>query len=78
MNRLALQAVAPGGIFLTCSCTGLVSEADFLDTIRRAAWQAGRTVQVFKIAGRRRRSSVPGTRAGGPLSEGGVLPGRVR
>jgi 23S rRNA (cytosine1962-C5)-methyltransferase len=51
MNRLALQAVAPGGIFLTCSCTGLVSEADFLETIRRAAWQAGRGVQVLNIAG---------------------------
>jgi 23S rRNA (cytosine1962-C5)-methyltransferase len=51
MNRLALQAVAPGGIFLTCSCTGLVSEADFLDTIRRAAWQAGRAVQVLSMAG---------------------------
>ena len=25
MNRLALQAVAPGGMFLTCSCTGLVT-----------------------------------------------------
>jgi 23S rRNA (cytosine1962-C5)-methyltransferase len=51
MNRLALQAVAPGGLFLTCSCTGLVSEADFLETIRRAAWQAGRTVQVLRISG---------------------------
>jgi 23S rRNA (cytosine1962-C5)-methyltransferase len=51
MNRLALQAVAPGGIFLTCSCTGLVSETDFLDTIRRAAWQAGRSVQVLSIVG---------------------------
>ncbi len=51
MNRLALQAVAPGGIFLTCSCTGLVSEADFLETLRRSAWQAGRTVQVFRISG---------------------------
>ena len=51
MNRLALQAVIPGGIFLSCSCTGLVSEADFLDTLRRAAWQAGRTVQVFRISG---------------------------
>jgi 23S rRNA (cytosine1962-C5)-methyltransferase len=51
MNRLALQAVAPGGIFLTCSCTGLVSEADFLDTIRRAAWQAGRTAQVLRVTG---------------------------
>jgi 23S rRNA (cytosine1962-C5)-methyltransferase len=51
MNRLALQAVAPGGVFLTCSCTGLVSEATFLDTVRRAAWQAGRTVQVLRVAG---------------------------
>ncbi len=51
MNRLALQAVSPGGIFLTCSCTGLVSEGDFLDTIRRTAWQAGRSVQVLHIAG---------------------------
>jgi 23S rRNA (cytosine1962-C5)-methyltransferase len=51
MNRLALQAVAPGGVFLTCSCTGLVGEPDFLEMLRRAAWQAGRTVQVFKISG---------------------------
>ncbi len=51
MNRLALHAVAPGGIFLTCSCTGLVSEHDFLDAIRRAAWQAGRTLQVLRVAG---------------------------
>jgi 23S rRNA (cytosine1962-C5)-methyltransferase len=51
MNRLALQAVAAGGVFLTCSCTGLVNEADFLETIRRAAWQAGRKLQVFRIAG---------------------------
>ena len=51
MNRLALQAVAPGGVFLTCSCTGLVGEEDFLETIRRAAWQAGREVQVLSISG---------------------------
>jgi 23S rRNA (cytosine1962-C5)-methyltransferase len=51
MNRLALQVVAPGGLFLTCSCTGLVSEADFLECVRRAAWQAGRTLQVLRIAG---------------------------
>jgi 23S rRNA (cytosine1962-C5)-methyltransferase len=51
MNRLALQVVSPGGIFLSCSCTGLIGEADFLEMLRRAAWQAGRTVQVVKIAG---------------------------
>jgi len=51
MNRLALQVVSPGGVFLTCSCTGLVSESEFLESVRRAAWQAGRTLQVFKITG---------------------------
>ncbi len=51
MNRLALQAVAPGGIFLTCSCTGLVGEGDFLECLRRAGWQAGRSVQVLRVSG---------------------------
>jgi 23S rRNA (cytosine1962-C5)-methyltransferase len=51
MNKLAMQVVRPGGILLTCSCTGLVSEAEFLDMIRRAAYFAGRTVQILKVAG---------------------------
>ena len=51
MNRLAMHVVKPGGILLTCSCTGLVGEADFLESIRRAAWQAQRTIQVFKVSG---------------------------
>ncbi len=51
MNRLAMQAVADGGLFLTCSCTGLVSEYDFLDSVRRAAWQAGREMQIIRISG---------------------------
>jgi 23S rRNA (cytosine1962-C5)-methyltransferase len=51
MNRLALQAVRPDGLFLTCSCTGLVSEEAYLEMLRRAAWQAGRTLQIFRIAG---------------------------
>jgi 23S rRNA (cytosine1962-C5)-methyltransferase len=51
MNKLALTAVSPGGVILSCSCTGLVSEDDFLECLRRAAWQAGRTLQVFRISG---------------------------
>ncbi|MFH1598996.1 MAG: class I SAM-dependent rRNA methyltransferase [Pseudomonadota bacterium] len=51
MNKLAMQVVSPGGILLTCSCTGLVSEEEFLDMIRRAAFYSGRTVQVLKVAG---------------------------
>lgn len=51
MNRLAIQAVAPGGMFLTCSCTGLVGEEMFLECLRRSAWQAGRTIQVLRVSG---------------------------
>jgi 23S rRNA (cytosine1962-C5)-methyltransferase len=51
MNKLALGAVKPGGMFLTCSCTGLVSEEQFLDMLRRAAFYANRTVQVLKVSG---------------------------
>ena len=51
MNKLALAAVKPGGIFLTCSCTGLVSEEQFLDMLRRAAFYANRTVQVLRVTG---------------------------
>jgi 23S rRNA (cytosine1962-C5)-methyltransferase len=51
MNKLALGAVKPGGILLSCSCTGLVSEEQFLDMLRRAAFYANRTLQVLKVSG---------------------------
>lgn len=51
MNKLALSVVKPGGLFATFSCTGLVSEDQFLDMLRRAAFYAGRTVQVLRVAG---------------------------
>jgi 23S rRNA (cytosine1962-C5)-methyltransferase len=51
MNKLALGVVAPGGLFATFSCTGLVSEEEFLGMLRRAAFYSGRTIQVLKVAG---------------------------
>ena len=51
MNKLALGAVKPGGLLLSCSCTGLVSEEQFLDMLRRAAFYANRTLQVIKVSG---------------------------
>ncbi|KPN16819.1 oxidoreductase [Xanthomonas sp. Mitacek01] len=51
MNKLALGVVKPGGLFATFSCTGLVSEEQFLDMLRRAAFYANRTIQVLKVAG---------------------------
>lgn len=51
MNALALQVVRPGGVFVTCSCSGLVSRSAFLETVRRAAQRAGRALQLFDQSG---------------------------
>ncbi|MBC7709473.1 MAG: class I SAM-dependent rRNA methyltransferase [Rhizobacter sp.] len=51
MNKLAMSVVKPGGLFLTCSCTGVVSEEQFLDMLRRAAFYAGREVQILEVRG---------------------------
>jgi 23S rRNA (cytosine1962-C5)-methyltransferase len=51
MNKLALGVVAPGGLFVTCSCTGVVSEEAFLDMLRRAAFYAHRELQILQVSG---------------------------
>ncbi|HET7266806.1 MAG TPA: class I SAM-dependent rRNA methyltransferase [Oleiagrimonas sp.] len=51
MNRLALDVLAPDGLLLSCSCTGLVRPEDFLDTLRRVALNAGREIQFLHIGG---------------------------
>jgi 23S rRNA (cytosine1962-C5)-methyltransferase len=64
LNRLALQLVAPGGLLLTCTCSGLLPEEEFLSLIHNAARQsvgkgqggdpsrpAGRTLQILAKTG---------------------------
>jgi len=51
LNRLALPLVKPGGILLTCSCSGLISEDEFLGTIKQAARDEHRDAQVFRLSG---------------------------
>jgi len=51
MNKLAMSVTKPGGLLLSCSCTGLVSEEEFLDMLRRAAYFAGRQAQVLHVSG---------------------------
>ncbi len=50
-NRIALSLVEEGGIFVTCSCSGMVSMDEFSFIIRGAAANAGRRVQILKKAG---------------------------
>jgi 23S rRNA (cytosine1962-C5)-methyltransferase len=51
MNRMALDIIPPGGLLLTCSCTGLVGETEFLEMLRRVALNAGREIQVLEVRG---------------------------
>ena len=49
----ALKLLSPGGVLVTCCCSGVVSEADFLRALGDAAVDAGRNVTIIE----RRRAS---------------------
>jgi 23S rRNA (cytosine1962-C5)-methyltransferase len=51
LNVLALGLVEPGGLLLTCSCSGLLPPSEFLILLRAAARQAGRSVQLLAMTG---------------------------
>ncbi|MFV1958485.1 MAG: class I SAM-dependent rRNA methyltransferase [Planctomycetota bacterium] len=51
LNRLALEAVRPGGVVCTSSCSGLVSEEAFLDVVRGAARDSRRAVSILAVTG---------------------------
>lgn len=51
LNSVAMQVVRPGGLMLTCSCSGLVGRDEFIETVHRAAQRAGRTLQLLDYAG---------------------------
>ncbi len=51
LNVLALNCVEPGGVLLTCSCSGLLPAEEFLILLRAAARKAGRSVQVLAVTG---------------------------
>lgn len=51
LNMLALQCVRPGGLLATCSCSGLVTPAEFEKTVVKAAQRLGRKLQIVEISG---------------------------
>jgi 23S rRNA (cytosine1962-C5)-methyltransferase len=51
LNVLAMGLVEPGGLLLTCSCSGLLSSEEFLILLRAAARKAGRSAQVLAVTG---------------------------
>jgi 23S rRNA (cytosine1962-C5)-methyltransferase len=51
LNALALQATAPGGVLVTCSCSQNVDAETFERIVAAGAKQAGREVRVFERRG---------------------------
>ncbi len=51
LNRLALDAIAPGGIICTSSCSGLVGEHDFLGMLRAVSLDTQRALRLLRISG---------------------------
>ncbi len=48
MNLLAARAVKPGGVLVSCSCSGLVGEEEFLGIVQQAS---ERELRTFRVAG---------------------------
>jgi 23S rRNA (cytosine1962-C5)-methyltransferase len=51
LNALGARVVAPGGLLLTCSCSGGVDSAEFESAVRIALARAGRMAQIIMSFG---------------------------
>ncbi len=51
INLRALKMVRPGGYLITCSCSHFLAKEDFIDTIRDAAYDAGRRIKLIELRG---------------------------
>lgn len=49
LNKLAIAALRPGGLLVTCSCSGLLAPLEFQELVRRAA--KGRTLRILRETG---------------------------
>jgi 23S rRNA (cytosine1962-C5)-methyltransferase len=51
LNRLAVDVLHPGGLLMTCSCSGLVSHDQFTEMLQRVALHANRPIQILEVRG---------------------------
>lgn len=51
LNSLALELLEPGGILITCSCSGRVSRDDFAGVLAAVASRQRRSVQIIESLG---------------------------
>lgn len=68
LNRLALDLLEPGGILVTCSCSGHVTPDDFLYMLVGVAHKAGRDLQFLE-----RRAAAPDHPTSADCLEGDYL-----
>ena len=51
LNRLGVELLTPGGILVTCSCSGHVTREDFLMMLLGVAQQTRRDIQILQQRG---------------------------
>ena len=51
LNRLAVSVLKPGGLLVTCSCSGLVTRNDFEQMLADVAIQSGRDLRIIEVRG---------------------------
>lgn len=51
LNGLAIQLVKRGGLFVTCSCSGLISTEEFEELVMGVAHRHGRKLQILDCTG---------------------------
>ena len=51
LNRQAAELLAPGGLLVTCSCSGLVSREDFERMLAEVGLRTGRAIQILETRG---------------------------
>jgi len=59
LNRLAMRLVRPGGLLLSCTCSGLLAESEFLRLLSAASYQAGPVVEEATAERSERHASRP-------------------
>lgn len=51
LNKLAVELLPPGGLLVTCSCSGLISREDFEQVLATVMMRTGRSIQVLEACG---------------------------
>ena len=51
INRAAVEMLTPGGILVTCSCSGSVSREDFLHMLSGVSQKTRRDLQILEVRG---------------------------